>query len=146
MLGDLESAERYYRAAAAPLPEISWYSYYQALALRQIGLHEECDRILKDMRNFAKEQLQVEPKIDYFATSLPNFLLFEDDLQKRNEIASLFLLGLAEQGLGDRTSARNIFLSVVEKDLNHMGAQQQLETIDREIEHEAASLPLVTER
>ena len=146
MLGDMESAENYDRAAAAPLPEISWYSYYQALALRQVGLHEECDRILKDLRHSAKERFQVEPKIDYFATSLPNFLLFEDDLQKRNEIESLFLLGLAEQGLGSRTSARNIFLSVVERDLNHMGAQGQLETIDREIEHEAASLPVVTER
>jgi len=146
MLGDIDSAQRYYRAAAASLPEISWYSYYQALALRQIGCHEESDRILKSMRDFGNQRLRVAPQIDYFATSLPNFLLFEDDLQKRNEVESLFLLGLADRGLGNRTQARNVFLSVMEKDHNHMGAQEQLEMIDREIEYEAASLPLVTER
>ena len=41
-------------------------------------------------------------KIDYFATSLPNMLLFEDDLQQRNRVESLLLSGLAAYGLGNQ--------------------------------------------
>ncbi len=44
-------------------------------------------------------------KIDYFATSLPNFLLFEDDVQERNQLDSLFVLALASLGLGEFADA-----------------------------------------
>ena len=40
-------------------------------------------------------------KIDYFATSLPNFSIFDDDLEKRNRVQCLFLRGLGRVGQGD---------------------------------------------
>ncbi|HXO96614.1 MAG TPA: DUF5107 domain-containing protein, partial [Chthoniobacterales bacterium] len=46
-----------------------------------------------------KHLLTRETHLDYFATSLPNLLLFEDDLQKRNRVDCLFLLALSELGL-----------------------------------------------
>jgi hypothetical protein len=64
--------------------------------------------------------------VDYFATSLPNFLLFEDDLQKRNRVNSLYLIGLAQLGLGEATEAENCFREVLSLDVNHLEAQQEM--------------------
>ena len=43
---------------------------------------------LDAIAEFASQLMKAEPKIDYFATSLPNLLLFDDDLDKRNRIES----------------------------------------------------------
>jgi hypothetical protein len=40
-----------------------------------------------------------EVKIDYFAVSLPNLLIFEDDLKARNQVHCYFLQGLGYLGL-----------------------------------------------
>ena len=45
-------------------------------------------------------------KIDYFATSLPTMLLFDDDLQLRQETTALFLQAQARLGLGEKRKAQ----------------------------------------
>ena len=45
--------------------------------------------------------------IDYFATSLPNLLVFEEDLQARRDAENHLLRALAFCGLGDSVSARS---------------------------------------
>jgi len=67
--------------------------------------------------------------IDYFATSLPNFLLFEDDLEKRNRIDCFFLIGLAQQGLGQQLEAEQAFRQALALDPNHLGALQELQRL-----------------
>lgn len=68
-----------------------------------------------------------DPRIDYFATSLPNLLLFDDDLVKRNRIESLVLSALAASGLGDDTSAIEQLQQVVVEDPNHIFAIEMLD-------------------
>jgi hypothetical protein len=65
------------------------------------------ERVLRYARNLAR----TEARIDYFATSLPALLLFNEDLQRRATITSLFLkaqslLGLRYQSRGRRLLAR----------------------------------------
>ena len=100
--------------------------YYRALALRKLGEEEEAFRALRELLAGATQQLAAEVKIDYFATSLPNFLLFEDDLQKRNQIDCLFLAGLAQSGLNQTEQAEAKFRQVLELDINHLWAQLEL--------------------
>jgi hypothetical protein len=64
--------------------------------------------------------------IEYFATSLPDLLLFEDDLEKRNRVECLFLRGLAKQGLGQGADACEDYREVLRLDSNHIWAQEQL--------------------
>jgi tetratricopeptide (TPR) repeat protein len=73
--------------------------------------------------------MQAEVKIDYFATSLPNFLIFDDDLEKRNQAACLFVRGLAQFGLGNRSEAINDLRTTLEIDGNHLWAQVELTDI-----------------
>jgi len=101
-------------------------AYYRALALRKLGEEDGAFRALRELLADATQQVAAEVKVDYFATSLPNFLLFEDDLQKRNQIDCLFLAGLAQSGLNQTEQAEAKFRQVLELDINHLWAQLEL--------------------
>lgn len=86
--------------AVQPFSELT---YYQALALDRLGRREEAVQLLSGLREYAERLARTPAKIDYFATSLPTMLLFEDDLHARNtERADRFLsqaaAGLEELG------------------------------------------------
>jgi hypothetical protein len=57
--------------------------------------------------------------VDYFATSLPAMLLFDDDLQFRQETTALFLKAQALLGLGKITKAKTLLARVLQRDPNH---------------------------
>jgi tetratricopeptide (TPR) repeat protein len=106
------------------------FAYYRALSLRCVRRENEAAGALNEMLQTAEAQMSAEIKIDYFATSLPNFLLFEDDLQKRNRVECLFLRGLAELGLGHRSGAAADLEEALRLDRNHLWAQLELADID----------------
>jgi hypothetical protein len=92
-----------------------------------MGHQQAANEVLSSLAEFAKSQMATEPKIDYFATSLPNLLLFDDDLRKRNEIESQLLSALASHGLGDEAEALRGLQQVVAQDPNHLFAAQTLQ-------------------
>ncbi len=63
-----------------------------------------------------------QPEIDYFAVSLPDFLVFDDDLQRRNEVHCRYMMALGHVGLGQREEAAEQFQQVRNLDVNHLGA------------------------
>ena len=82
-------------------------------------------------------------EIDYFATSLPALLLFDDDLDLRNQIACRYLEGLASLGLGRPRAARRAFRDVLagtsitrRRGSHSVGASSGAELGDR-TEHQA---------
>jgi tetratricopeptide (TPR) repeat protein len=99
------------------------------MSLERLDRRTEASNLLQEMRDFAQKQMEREVKIDYFATSLPNLLLFEDDLQKRNQVECLFLLALAERGLRNRQHAVQLLNQVLSLDRNHIAAQRELESV-----------------
>ena len=125
-LGDEKSARAFWGAAAAPLPQSGVHSYFQALALRALGEEKRAAEILSSLVREADEEMNQEPRVDYFATSLPNMLLFHDDLKKRNRIELLLLKALASDGLGDRSSATALLRQVLAEDPNHQLAAEML--------------------
>ena len=70
--------------------------------------------------------LGTEAHIDYFATSLPTMLLFEDDLQQRQDAAANPMLAQARLGLGDAAGARRHLEEVLRRDPNHPRAADLL--------------------
>ncbi len=92
-------------AAPSPDPNPSrLLEVYRTLVLRRLGREQEA--ALEEMRMHARRQMETEPRIDYFATSPPNFLLFDGGLAVRNAPASLLLPAFAELGLGNAANAR----------------------------------------
>ena len=129
--GDREGASRFWKAAAAPLPEPGVYSYFQALALRELGNEQAAQEVLSNLARFAEDKRKTAAKIDYFATSLPNLLLFDDDLEERNRIESLLLSALADHGLGHTDKAMGELRQVIALDPNHLFAISVLEWIEQ---------------
>lgn len=145
-LGQAALARKYWAAAAAPLASPGIHSHFRALALTALGEREEAETVLRELESFAHQQSRTEPRLDYFATSLPNLLLFEDDLTKRNRIDSTVLLALASDGMGNRDRAFELLESVVVEDPNHQLAIELLawwrHKEKKALEHSEAKLAL----
>ena len=95
---------------------------YRALALRELGRGEEAEACLHRMLEEARAQAGREVPIEYFTTSLPTMLLFNDDLQKRNLVEARFLEAQALYGLGDLAGAQRLLDEVLALDPYHAGA------------------------
>ena len=74
-------------------------SYYRALALAALGKKDEAKAVLEGMKAFAGKGMKTPFKIDYFATSLPLLLIFDDDLESVKNAHMKNLAELADQGL-----------------------------------------------
>jgi tetratricopeptide (TPR) repeat protein len=73
--------------------------YYQGLALIKLGKTEEAKERFETLINFGKSHLNDEFKLDYFAVSLPDLQIWDDDLTKRNRKNCQKLIALGESGL-----------------------------------------------
>jgi Tfp pilus assembly protein PilF len=60
--------------------------------------------------------------MDYFAVSLPDFLVFDDDLTRRNRLHCHYMQALGYLGLGEQPQARAQFEHVLRLDASHLGA------------------------
>ncbi len=74
-------------------------SYYRGLSLIELGNKEEALNLFLDLKSFAESHLEEPAKIDYFATSLPNLLVFEEDLEESKNEYARSLIVLAETGI-----------------------------------------------
>jgi tetratricopeptide (TPR) repeat protein len=102
-----------------PTPLLSSATYWRALALRRQGNAAAARALLEALRAAARRQAETEVRIDFFATSLPSMLLFEDDLARRNRVQSRYLEGLALLGLRSADPALAAFDEVLALDPNH---------------------------
>jgi tetratricopeptide (TPR) repeat protein len=98
-------------------------TYYSALALRRLGRSEEADTLLRELLAHARNLMHQKVTVDYFATSLPAMLLFDDDLQKRNTITATFLEAQANLGLGRAEQGRGLLYRVLQLDGSHAQAR-----------------------
>jgi tetratricopeptide (TPR) repeat protein len=94
-------------------------TYYSALALRKLGRAEESHSLLRDLKTYALQLRHDTPRVDYFATSLPAMLLFNDDLAHRKRVTSLFLEAQARLGWGQKARAQRLLKEVLALDRNH---------------------------
>jgi tetratricopeptide (TPR) repeat protein len=99
---------------------------HSALALKRLGRSREAEKLLRDLLAYAENLMQQKAQVDYFATSLPAMLLFEDDLQRRNTMTALFLQAQAWLGLGDAAKAQELLTRVLSLDPSHSMAADLL--------------------
>ncbi|MFE4710591.1 DUF5107 domain-containing protein [Paenibacillus sp. NPDC056722] len=131
-LGNREQAEFYWSAASQGLEEPAGAMYYndqppdmifyQGLAWQKLQVEKESKRRFNKLVDYAEKHLFDEVEFDYFAVSLPDFLVFEDDLNRRNEIHCRYMLGLGLLGLGRTEEAKTRFQEVLALEANHQGA------------------------
>ncbi len=106
--------------------------FYQGLALQKLGRTKQANSRFNKLLKYGEKQLFVPFKIDYFAVSLPDLLIFEEDLQKRHEQHCHYLMALGHMGLGNKDKALAEFDKVLADDLYHTGALVNKNMIDKE--------------
>ena len=67
-----------------------------------------------------------EMHIDYFAVSLPDMLVFDIDINRRNKIHCIYLVALGYLGSGNEAKATALLNEVLAMDINHQGAATHL--------------------
>jgi len=73
--------------------------FYQGLALIKLGRVSEAKNRFQTLIDFGNAHLNDEFRLDYFAVSLPDLQIWDDDLVKRNRQNCLNLIALGELGL-----------------------------------------------
>jgi tetratricopeptide (TPR) repeat protein len=124
-LGDAKGAREHLERAARSQAPLSAVTTYQALALRRLGDEAAARDRLVALRDDATQQLAATGKPGV-AIAVPQLVFFEEDPQRPARIASLYLLGLAQEGLREKAAAAQAFREVLALDRNHLGAQQAL--------------------
>ncbi|GAA0563844.1 DUF5107 domain-containing protein [Chitinophaga japonensis] len=107
--------------------------FYQGLALLQLQRTEEARSRFNKLVDYGEAHLFDEVKIDYFAVSLPDLLIWDDDLNRRNRLHCTYLVGLGQLGLGKTAPAARMFEEVLAADHYHIGAHIHREMVDKKI-------------
>ncbi|HEV2214993.1 MAG TPA: DUF5107 domain-containing protein, partial [Terracidiphilus sp.] len=100
---------------------VSESTFWSGMALNRLG---EAERALQTFQTVFDYSLQLEqetPQIDYFATSLPAMLLFDEDLALCQRILALFLRAQACFGLTKTMEAEVLLQKIEALDHNHFG-------------------------
>lgn len=131
-------AKEYFRKATDGLSELAaamYYNdqppdkiFYQGLAWAALGEQGKAAAVFRKLVDYGKAHQQDKVKIDYFAVSLPDLLIFEDDLSVRNAMHCAYMTGLGYLGMQETAEAEAAFRSVLQQDM-HFGAQTHLQMI-----------------
>lgn len=140
-LGETENAHHWFERAATGLSEPTsamFYNdqppdmiFYQGLACLKLGRREGARAIFTKLVDYGKTHLNDEVKVDYFAVSLPDFLVFEADLNQGNRQHCHYMMGLGYLGLGDLLAAREHLEAVLALDASHLGATLHLRLVQK---------------
>ncbi|BDO43841.1 DUF5107 domain-containing protein [Cellulomonas sp. NTE-D12] len=87
---------------------VSEKTVFSVLAWQRLGEHVRAGALLEGLDAEATVAKSAEATIDYFATSLPTLLLFDDDLTLRRRVTARILRAQAAAVRGDHASARRL--------------------------------------
>ncbi|BCU79493.1 DUF5107 domain-containing protein [Luteolibacter sp. LG18] len=126
-LGDKAGAKRHWVTSAEfrgdfqemSVRAFSEMTYFSALSLQRLGKKKAAETLLRELLAYTRKLAKTPATIDYFATSLPTMLLFDDDLQKRQETTAWFLEAQACLGLGKQARGKKLLAAVLKRDPNH---------------------------
>ncbi|MGN1020552.1 MAG: DUF5107 domain-containing protein, partial [Aristaeellaceae bacterium] len=96
--------------------------FYQGLANRALGREERAQSRFSKLIDYGKKHFLEHVRMDYFAVSLPDLQLFEEDLTLRNRTHCEYLMGLGHLGLGNQERAERCFAVTLIFNESHQGA------------------------
>ena len=96
--------------------------FYQAACLLRLGDAAAARQGFQKLIDFGRSHLEEKAVIDYFAVSLPDLSVFEEELQRSHRVHCFYLMALGHLGLGDNEAAKRDFERVLELDACHRGA------------------------
>lgn len=134
LYNDPERSREAYRLAARgefDLSSAMYYNdqppqmmYYAALALKALGEDTEAQRRFGAFIKYADEHRNDNIKIEYFAVSLPDFLIFEGDLNRNNRVHCCLMAALGHLGRGETELAKQFASKGLEMNACHFDLKE----------------------
>lgn len=131
-MGKTKEAEECFHKAAEGIMEpagMMYYNdqppemiYYQGEALKKLGKRKEALGKFNQLIDYGKKHLFDQVRIDYFAVSLPDLQIFEEDLDEKNKAHCYFMMALGYLGKGEESMASQCFSQVKKSAPFHNGA------------------------
>ena len=141
--GDETQAQAHFAAATKGLSEptdMMYYNdqpadtiFYQALADEQLGRKDAAKARYYKLINFGEQHLFNHFKLDYFAVSLPDALLFDDDYQAKNSVHCDYLMALGYLGLNQTAKAQTFFDRALAINNHHQGVLRHANFVKPEV-------------
>ncbi|MEM1484141.1 DUF5107 domain-containing protein [Oscillospiraceae bacterium PP1C4] len=130
-MGDTKKAADCFEKASQGLTEpagMMYYNdqppetiFYQGLAMRKLGHEDKARSRFNKLIGYGEKHIYDDVKIEYFAVSLPDLQIFDEDLCRKNRIHCLYMMGLGHLGLGESEIAQSELSEAASLDVNHMG-------------------------
>jgi len=132
-LGDEMLAEQYFqRAVRGAIEPVQAFFYndpqpdqffFSGMAWRALGDEQRAQFYFRRLIEHGKEHLDDDCRIDYFAVSLPDLAIWEEDLNLRNRVHCYYVMALGNLGLGGGyiEEAMLLFEEALKLDKNHQG-------------------------
>jgi len=135
--GDREDARTWWNRAATQkgdfkdmaVQDVSEMTFWTGLALNRLERKKEAAALFRRLFDYSIELEHTPPKIDYFATSLPAMLLFDEDLVHRNRVDAMFLRAQALAGMNRAPESQELLKEVLKLDGSHAGASDLLKQV-----------------
>jgi len=126
LLGERDKAAIDYKLASIGTDEPAGMMYYydqpadmimyQGFSKKRLGDMAGANKRFYRLIDYGEKHLKDHVKIDYFAVSLPDFLIFEDNLDVRNEAHCYFLMAMGHAGLGNQRKAKEYMKEALKRD------------------------------
>lgn len=93
---------------------------YQGLACLKLCRLREARARFYRLIDYGERHLEDQVKIEYFAVSLPDFLIFDEDYTAKNRAHCYYLMALGNIGLGNKEKAAAWLEKAAETEPSHM--------------------------
>lgn len=132
MLGDDKQAADCFCLAAGGTQEpagVLYYNdqpsdfiFYQGLAFRELGEEEHARKSFHQLILYGEKHVFDKAEYDFFAVSLPEFEVFQDDIGLRSRQYCQYLRALGCLGLGRQKEADALFEDILSRQKDYQGA------------------------
>lgn len=135
-LNDIVNMEKYLKLATCgeqePCSAIYYneqpsdFIYYQGLAYETLGQNDRAKRAFHKLISYGEKHIFDHVTYDYFAVSLPEIEVYQEDLQLRNSTYCNYLMALGYLGLGNKDKANELFTVILSMQADYQGALEHL--------------------
>jgi tetratricopeptide (TPR) repeat protein len=94
--------------------------FYQGLAWRELREEDKALSRFNKLIAHGEKHLLEKCRIDYFAVSLPDLVIWDDDLNDRNKVHCYYVMALGHSGLGNDVESEKYYDKIKELDINKL--------------------------
>lgn len=140
-LGNIDAAKQHFETATFGTDEPAGMMYYndqpadmilfEGLAKQQLGEEIPGKSRFNKLIDYGERHMKDDVRIGYFAVSLPDFQIFEEDWNRRNKAHCYYLIGLGNLGYGKDQLAAEAFRKCISYEATHWNAIRYLDMAEK---------------